>query len=167
LRYLKEYLAGATRKPKLVLFEIAGGYDNAPLYQVHQMRFSDRMIAMMDGSSASWALRYLWGAYKLSVPERFMLGGEILAQLALHVSHIGYLWNPSRNADLQIAALRLPHTPPSRLPSHPQFSCRDPAGRSRTVRRPLGISGSGFGGDERGGVVDARARVRSRWRHRG
>jgi hypothetical protein len=93
LRYLKEYLAGATRKPKLVLFEIAGGYDNTPLYQVHQMRFSDRMIAMMDGSSASWAFRYLGGANNLSLPQRFMLGGEILAQLALHVSHVGYLWN--------------------------------------------------------------------------
>jgi hypothetical protein len=93
LRYLKEYLAGTTRKPKLVLFEIAGGYDNTPLYQVHQMRFSDRMIAMMDGSSASWAFRYLGGANNLSLPQRFMLGGEILAQLALHVSHVGYFWN--------------------------------------------------------------------------
>jgi hypothetical protein len=93
LRYLKEYLAVAKRKPKLVLFEIAGGYDNTPLYQIHQMRFSDRMIAMMDGSSASWALRYLGGANNLSLPQRFMLGGEILTQLAFHVSHIGYLWN--------------------------------------------------------------------------
>lgn len=55
LHYLKEYLARAKRRPQLVLFEIAGGYDSGPLYQVHQMRFSDRMIAMMDGSSAWWA----------------------------------------------------------------------------------------------------------------
>jgi len=97
----------------------------------------------------------------------FLGGFRSPAPLPLDRSPRAGMRNPSRKADLQIAALRLPHTPPSRLPSHPQFSCRDPAGRSRTVRRPLGISGSGFGGDERGGVVDARARVRSRWRHRG
>ena len=42
LHYLKEYLVGAQTKPELALFEIAGGYDNGPLYQAHQMRFSDR-----------------------------------------------------------------------------------------------------------------------------
>jgi hypothetical protein len=52
LHYLKEYLARGERTPQLVLFEIAGGYDNGRLYQVHQMRFSDRMVATMDGSSA-------------------------------------------------------------------------------------------------------------------
>ena len=100
LHYLKEYLARAKRKPQLVLFEIAGGYDSGPLYQVHQMRFSDRMVAMMDGSSAWWALRWLVSAGDLSLSERFMLGSEILGQLALHVSHIGFLWNsaPVRQA---------------------------------------------------------------------
>jgi hypothetical protein len=93
LYYLKEYLARAKRKPRLVLFEIAGGYDSGPLYQVHQMRFSDRMLAMMDGSSAWWALRWLVDTDGLSLSERFRLGSEILGQLALHVSHIGFLWN--------------------------------------------------------------------------
>jgi hypothetical protein len=93
LHYLKEYLARAKRRPQLVLFEIAGGYDSGPLYQVHQMRFSDRMVAMMDGSSAWWALRWLAGADGLSLFQRFTLGSEILGQLALHVSHIGFLWN--------------------------------------------------------------------------
>jgi hypothetical protein len=91
LHYLKEYLARAKRKPQLVLFEIAGGYDSGPLYQVHQMRFSDRMVAMMDGSSAWWALRWLVSAGGLSLSQRFTLGSEILGQLALHVSHIGFL----------------------------------------------------------------------------
>ena len=93
LHYLKEYLARAKRKPQLVLFEIAGGYDSGPLYQVHQMRFSDRMVAMMDGSSAWWALRWVAGANGLSLSQRFTLGSEILGQLALHVSHIGFLWS--------------------------------------------------------------------------
>lgn len=100
LHYLKEYLARARRMPQLVLFEITGGYDSGPLYQVHQMRFSDRMLAMMDGSSAWWALRWLASADNLGLPQRFMLGSEILGQLALHVSHIGVLWNsaPVREA---------------------------------------------------------------------
>ena len=93
LHYLKEYLARAKRRPQLVLFEIAGGYDSGPLYQVHQMRFSDRMVAMMDGSSAWWALRWLAGANGLSMLQRFTLGSEILGQLSLHVSHIGFFWN--------------------------------------------------------------------------
>ena len=93
LHYLKEYLARAKRRPQLVLFEIAGGYDSGPLYQVHQMRFSDRMVAMMDGSSAWWAIRWLAGANGLSLFQRFTLGSEILGQLAVHVSHIGFLWN--------------------------------------------------------------------------
>jgi hypothetical protein len=42
-----------------VLFEIAGGYDSSPLYQVHQMRFSDRMMAMMDALSAWGTLSWL------------------------------------------------------------------------------------------------------------
>ena len=95
LHYLKEYLARAKRRPQLVLLEIAGGYDSGPLYQVHQMRFTDRMVAMMDGSSAWWALRWLAGAGGLSLFQRFTLGSEILGQLALHVSHIGFLWNSS------------------------------------------------------------------------
>ena len=93
LYYVKDYLARAKRKPKLVLFEIAGGYDSAPLYQVHQMRFSDRMVAMMDGSSAWWALRWLAGADRLGLSQRFGLGSEILSQLALHIGHIGFFWN--------------------------------------------------------------------------
>jgi hypothetical protein len=95
LHYLKEYLARAERRPQLVLFEIAGGYDSGPLYQVHQMRFTDRMVAMMDGSSAWWALRWLAGADGLSPFQRLTLGSEILGQLVLHVSHIGFLWNSS------------------------------------------------------------------------
>src|SRR4029077_5159273 len=43
LHYLKDYLAHAKRMPQLVLFEIAGGYDNGPLFQLQQMLFSDRM----------------------------------------------------------------------------------------------------------------------------
>jgi hypothetical protein len=93
LYYLKEYLARAKQKPQLVLLEIAGGYDSGPLYQVHQMRFSDRMIAMMDGSSAWWALAWLAGADGLSLSQRVTLGSEILGQLALHVSHVGFFWN--------------------------------------------------------------------------
>jgi hypothetical protein len=96
LYYLKEYLARAKRKPKLVLFEIAGGYDSGPLYQVHQMRFSDCMVAMMDGSSAWWALRWLADADRLGLAQRFALGSEILGQLALHVGHIGFLWNSAQ-----------------------------------------------------------------------
>src|SRR6267143_4936417 len=93
LHYLREYLARARRKPQLVLFEIAGGYDSGPLYQVHQMRFSDRMVAAMDGSSAWWALRWVAGADGLSMSQRLTLASEILGQLALHVSHIGSFWN--------------------------------------------------------------------------
>jgi hypothetical protein len=93
LHYLKEYLAHAKRKPQLVLFEIAGGYDSGPLYQVHQMRFTDRMVAAMDGSSAWWALRWVAGADGLSLSQRLTLASEILGQLALHVSHIGSFWN--------------------------------------------------------------------------
>src|SRR5947209_7329399 len=93
LHYLKEYLARAKQRPQLVLFEIAGGYDSGPLYQVHQMRFSDRMVAMMDGSSAWWALGWLAGADGLSLLQRTTLGSEILGQLAVHVSHIGFLSN--------------------------------------------------------------------------
>jgi hypothetical protein len=97
---VKEYLARAKPKPKLVLFEIAGGYDSGPLYQVHQMRFSDRMVAMMDGSSAWWALRWLAGADHVGLSQRFGPGSEILGQLALHIGHIGFLWNtePVRGA---------------------------------------------------------------------
>jgi hypothetical protein len=45
-------------------------------------------------------LRWLVSAGDLSLSERFMLGSEILGQLALHVSHIGFLWNsaPVRQA---------------------------------------------------------------------
>jgi hypothetical protein len=51
------------------------------LYQIHQMRFSDRMVAMMDGSSAWWALRWLVSAGGLSLSQRLTLGSEILGQL--------------------------------------------------------------------------------------
>jgi hypothetical protein len=96
LYYLKEYLTRAKRKPQLVLFEIAGGYDSGPLYQLHQMRFTDRMVAMMDGSSAWWAFRWLFSTDAVSLPARFVFGGEILAHLGLHVGHIGFLWNSTR-----------------------------------------------------------------------
>ena len=93
LHYLKEHLVRAKEEPELVLFEIAGGYDSSPLYQAHQMRFSDRMVAMMDGSSAWWALRWLAEAHGLSARKRFMLASEIVGQLALHLSHIGFFRN--------------------------------------------------------------------------
>ena len=111
LHYLKEYLARAKRKPQLVLFEIAGGYDSGPLYQVHQMRFSDRMVAMMDGSSAWWALQWLTGEDGLSLSQRFTLASEILGQFALHVSHVGFLWNsaPVR----EVATYHTDEPPPS------------------------------------------------------
>lgn len=99
LHYLKEYLARIDQPPKLVLFEIAGGYDDGPLYQVHQMRFSDRMVAMMDGSNAWWALRWVASADNISLFQRVDLAGEILAQLFLHVSHIGLFWNTAPVAD--------------------------------------------------------------------
>jgi hypothetical protein len=93
LHYLKEYLAHAARKPQLVLFEIAGNYDSTPLYQIDQMRFSDRMVAIMDGASVWWGLRWLADAKGPGLWERVRLGSEIVAQWALHVSHIAYLWN--------------------------------------------------------------------------
>lgn len=93
LYYLKQYLARAATKPQLVLFEVAGGYDGNPLYQIHQMRYSDRMVAMMDGSSAWWGFRWLAAADRLDVWQRLRLGSEIVGQWALHMSHIGYLWN--------------------------------------------------------------------------
>jgi hypothetical protein len=93
LYYLKQYLAHAARKPQLVLFEIAGNYDSTPLYQVHQMRFSDRMVAIMDGSSVWWGLRWLAGADGPGLRQRLTLASEIFGQWALNFSHIGYLWN--------------------------------------------------------------------------
>ena len=96
LYYLKEYLAHAKRMPQLVLFEIAGGYDNGPLFQLQQMSFSDRMVAMMDGSSAWWAFRWLFSMDGSGLPTRIVLAGKILAHLSLHVGHIGFLWNSTR-----------------------------------------------------------------------
>ena len=97
LHYLKEYLIHAKRKPELVLFEVAGGYDNGPLYQLHQMHFTDRMVAMMDGSSAWWAFRWLFNRDDVdSLSTRLISGGEILAHLGLHVAHMGFLWNSKR-----------------------------------------------------------------------
>jgi hypothetical protein len=93
LHYLKEYLAHAAQKPELVLFEIAGNYDSTPLYQIHEMRFSDRMVAMMDASSVWWGLRWLAGADRVSLWQRVKLGAEIFGQWALHLSHTGYVWN--------------------------------------------------------------------------
>ena len=93
LYYLKQYLARAARKPELVLFEVAGNYDSTPLYQVHQMRFSDRMVAIMDAQSLWWGLRWLGGTDGLGLWQRVRLGGEIFAQWALHLNNIGYLWN--------------------------------------------------------------------------
>ena len=96
LHYLKEYLARAKRKPQLVLFEIAGGYDSSPLYQLQQMPFSDRMVAMMDGCSAWWAFRWLFSTNAVGLTTRLILGAEILAHLGLHVGHIGFFWNSTR-----------------------------------------------------------------------
>jgi hypothetical protein len=93
LHYLKEYLANAKRLPRLVLFEIAGGYDNGPLFQLQQMRFSDRMIAMMDCTSAWWAFRWLFSGNVVPLTTRLALAGNILAHLGLHVGHLGFLWN--------------------------------------------------------------------------
>ena len=121
LHYLKEYLARARRRPQLVLFEIAGGYDSGPLYQVHQMRFTDRMVAAMDGSSARWALRWVAGADGLSMSQRLTLASEILGQLALHVSHIGSFWN---SAPIGEAAVY----DPGKSPPPMRFSDDDTAG---------------------------------------
>lgn len=99
LHYLKEYLARAKRTPELALFEIAGGYDSGPLYQVHQMRFSDRMVAAMDGESAWWALRWLVNANHLTLLQRLTLGSEVLGQLALHTSHIGFFWSSAASGE--------------------------------------------------------------------
>jgi hypothetical protein len=96
LYYLKDYLAHAKRMPQLVLFEIAGGYDNGPLFQLQQMLFSDRMVAMMDGATAWWAFRWLFSKDASGLTTRIVLGGEILAHLALHVCHVGFLWNSTR-----------------------------------------------------------------------
>ena len=96
LYYLKEYLARAKRLPQLVLFEIAGGYDSGPLFQLHQMRFSDRMIAVMDGSSAWWASRWLFGRDAGDLTTRLVLIGEVVAHLGLHAGHLGFLWNSTR-----------------------------------------------------------------------
>ena len=96
LYYLKEYLARAKRIPRLVLFEIAGGYDSGPLFQLHQMRFSDRMVAVMDGSSAWWAFRWLFGGDAGDLTTRVVLSGEVLAHLGLHATHLGFLWNSTR-----------------------------------------------------------------------
>lgn len=96
LHYLKEYLARAKRKPHLVLFEVAGGYDDGPLYQLQQMPFTDRMIAMMDGPSAWWAFRWVFSTEVIDFTTRLILGGEILTHLGLHVTHIGFLWNSAR-----------------------------------------------------------------------
>src|SRR6202035_5581036 len=93
LYYLKEYLAHSKRMPQLVLFEIAGGYDNGPLFQLQQMRFSDRMIAMMDCTSAWWAFRWLFSGNVVPLTTRLALAGNILAHLGLHVGHLGFLWN--------------------------------------------------------------------------
>jgi hypothetical protein len=94
--YLKQYFAHTKRTPQLVLFEIAGGYDNGPLFQLEQMRFSDRMIAMMDGSSALWAFRWLFSTDVDGLTSRMVIAGEILAHLGLHIGHVGFLWNSTR-----------------------------------------------------------------------
>jgi hypothetical protein len=96
LHYLKEYLANAKRFPRLVLFEIAGGYDNGPLFQLQQMRFSDRMVAMMDSSSAWWAFSWLFGEDVGGWIPRVTLAGDILSHLGLHLAHVGFLWNSMR-----------------------------------------------------------------------
>jgi hypothetical protein len=96
LYYLREYLARAKRTPQLVLFEIAGGYDSGPLFQLDQMRFSDRMVAMMDGSSAWWALRWLVGRDAGDLTNRIVLIGEVFAHLGLHSGHLGFLWNSTQ-----------------------------------------------------------------------
>jgi hypothetical protein len=82
--------------PQLVLFEIAGGYDNGPLFQLQQMLFSDRMVAMMDGANAWWAFRWLFSKDASGLTTRIVLASEILAHLGLHVCHVGFLWNSTR-----------------------------------------------------------------------
>ena len=132
LHYLKEYLARSDRNPKLALFEIAGGYDSGPLYQIHQMRFTDRMIAMMDGSSAGWALRWIADANRLRPVDRAVLAGEILAQLGLHVSHLGSFWNSapvSAPADHEDGGL-----PPIRLSEEEIGQRLDQAAAARELR---------------------------------
>ncbi len=114
LHYLKEYLAHAKQKPELVLFEIAGGYDSGPLYQVHQMRFSDRMVAAMDAEGAWWAYRWIVGEDHLTLLQRLTLGTEVLGELALHVSHIGFFWN-SASADEPTVSDSAGSPPPARL----------------------------------------------------
>ena len=78
------------------LFEIAGGYDDGPLFQLQQMRFSDRMVAMMDGTSAWWAFRWLLSGDTPGSTSRLVLGGDILVHLGLHLGHVGFLWNSTR-----------------------------------------------------------------------
>jgi hypothetical protein len=134
LHYLKEYLARAKRRPQLVLFEIAGGYDSGPLYQVQQMRFSDRMIATMDGSSAWWALRWLAGADGLSLFQRFTLGSEILGQLALHVSHIGFLWNSAPARETVITYDSDGSPPPTRFSDDDTADLLEQAAAARDLK---------------------------------
>ena len=111
LHYLREYLVRAKRVPSAALFEIAGGYDNGPLFQLQQMRFSDRMVAMMDGSSAWWAFRWLLSGDTPGSTSRFVLGGDILAHLGLHLGHVGFLWNSTR---INHAGNYDPHVLPSK-----------------------------------------------------
>jgi hypothetical protein len=134
LHYLKEYLARATRRPQLVLFEIAGGYDSGPLYQVHQMRFSDRMVAMMDGSSAWWALCWLAAADSLSLSQRFMLASEIVGQLALHVGHIGFLWNSAPDRETVTPSDSGGSPPPTRFSDDDTAELLEQAAATRDLK---------------------------------
>ena len=131
LHYLKEYLARAKRKPQLVLFEIAGGYDSGPLYQVHQMRFSDRMIEMTDGSSAWWALRWLVSAGDLSLSERFMLGAKSSASWPFMSATSGFCGTARRSARPP------PMTSPGRRRRHASATTMLPSWSSK--RPPHGI----------------------------
>src|SRR6478672_1361653 len=95
------------------------------------MRFSDRMVAMMDGSSAWWALRWLAGADGLSLSQRFALGSEILGQLALHVSHVGFLWNSAPLHDT--ATYDTGGSPPPTLAQIGAVDAGSVSGQSRVV----------------------------------
>ena len=65
------------------------------------------MVAMMDGTSAWWAFRWLLSGDTPGATSRLVLGGDILAHLGLQLDHVGFLWNSTRinhagNYDLHV-----------------------------------------------------------------
>jgi hypothetical protein len=97
------------------------------------MRFTDRMVAAMDGSSAWWALRWVAGADGLSLSWRLTLASEILGQLALHVSHIGSFWN---SAPIGEAAVYDPRgsSPPMRFSDDDTAELLEQAAAARDLK---------------------------------